>query len=38
MAEPIVSVGGGIRGMNLHLTPQDLVGALGAEVVDLGQA
>jgi Cys-tRNA(Pro)/Cys-tRNA(Cys) deacylase len=35
MAQPVVSVGGGIRGLNLHLTPADLVAALGAEVVDL---
>jgi Cys-tRNA(Pro)/Cys-tRNA(Cys) deacylase len=35
MAQPIVSVGGGMRGVNLHLAPADLVTALGAEVVDL---
>jgi len=33
--QPIVSVGGGVGGVNLHLTPEDLVSALGAEVVDL---
>jgi len=35
MAEPVVSVGGGIRGTNLHLSPADLVAALGASVADL---
>jgi Cys-tRNA(Pro)/Cys-tRNA(Cys) deacylase len=38
MAEPVVSVGGGIRGVNIHLAPADLVAAFNAEVVDLGQA
>jgi Cys-tRNA(Pro)/Cys-tRNA(Cys) deacylase len=35
MVEPVVSVGGGIRGLNLHLAPDDLVAALGASVADL---
>ena len=35
MSQPVVSVGGGIRGTNLHLAPADLVAALDAEVVDL---
>ena len=35
MAEPVVSVGGGARGVNLHVAPSDLVTALGAEVVDV---
>jgi Cys-tRNA(Pro)/Cys-tRNA(Cys) deacylase len=35
MSQPIVSVGGGIRGTNLHLTPPDLVAALRASVADL---
>jgi Cys-tRNA(Pro)/Cys-tRNA(Cys) deacylase len=35
MTQPVVSVGGGIRGVNLHLAPADLVTALGAEVVDV---
>jgi Cys-tRNA(Pro)/Cys-tRNA(Cys) deacylase len=35
MAQPVVSVGGGIRGVNLHLAPAELVSALGAEIVDL---
>ena len=30
-----VAIGGGIRGVNLHLDPSDLIGALGAEVADL---
>jgi Cys-tRNA(Pro)/Cys-tRNA(Cys) deacylase len=35
MSEPVVSVGGGVRGLNLHLTPDDLVAGLGASVADL---
>lgn len=35
MSEPTVSIGGGIRGTNLHLTPGDLVASLGASVADL---
>jgi Cys-tRNA(Pro)/Cys-tRNA(Cys) deacylase len=35
MDQPIVSVGGGVRGLNLHLAPADLVSALGGDVVDL---
>jgi Cys-tRNA(Pro) deacylase len=35
MSQPIVSVGGGIRGTNLHLTPADLAAALEATVADL---
>ena len=35
MAERVVSVGGGIRGVNLHFAPADLVAALGADVVDV---
>jgi Cys-tRNA(Pro)/Cys-tRNA(Cys) deacylase len=30
-----VAIGGGARGVNLHLAPQDLVRALGAQVVDV---
>ena len=33
--QPIVAIGGGARGVNLHLTPDDLVRVLGAEVVDV---
>jgi Cys-tRNA(Pro) deacylase len=35
MAQPIASVGGGIRGVNIHLAPEDLVASLGAAVADL---
>ena len=35
MAQPIVSVGGGAFGVNLHLQPADLVAALDAVVVDV---
>ncbi|MGE5228082.1 MAG: aminoacyl-tRNA deacylase [Planctomycetaceae bacterium] len=30
-----VAIGGGARGVNLHLAPEDLVKALGAQVVDV---
>jgi len=33
--QPVVAIGGGARGVNLHLAPADLVRALGAEVVGL---
>jgi Cys-tRNA(Pro)/Cys-tRNA(Cys) deacylase len=36
LAQPVVSIGGGIRGTSLHLAPADLVSALSAEVLDLG--
>src|SRR5918996_5137668 len=32
---PLVAIGGGKRGVNLHLAPQDLVTHLGAGVVDV---
>jgi Cys-tRNA(Pro)/Cys-tRNA(Cys) deacylase len=35
LAQPVVSIGGGIRGTSLHLAPADLVSALSAEVLDL---
>jgi Cys-tRNA(Pro) deacylase len=35
MSQPVVSVGGGARGVNLHLAPADLVAALHASVADL---
>lgn len=38
MDEPVVSVGGGIRGVNLQLAPADLVSALAASVADLSEA
>jgi Cys-tRNA(Pro)/Cys-tRNA(Cys) deacylase len=31
----VVAIGGGARGVNVHLTPADLVAAAGAEVVDI---
>lgn len=33
--QPVVGVGGGARGVNLHLAPGDLVAALDATVVDV---
>ena len=33
--QPVVTIGGGARGVNLHLAPADLVGALAATVVDV---
>jgi Cys-tRNA(Pro)/Cys-tRNA(Cys) deacylase len=35
LQQPIVAIGGGARGVNLHLSPSDLVAALGANVVDV---
>lgn len=37
LGQPVVTVGGGAHGVNLHLAPSDLVAALGAEVVDVTQ-
>lgn len=34
----VVSIGGGARGVNIHLEPQALVDHLGAEVVDVTEA
>jgi Cys-tRNA(Pro)/Cys-tRNA(Cys) deacylase len=31
----LVSIGGGVRGVNIHLAPGDLVSSLGASVVDV---
>ena len=33
--QPVVSIGGGARGVNLHLAPAELVRALDAAVVDV---
>jgi prolyl-tRNA editing enzyme YbaK/EbsC (Cys-tRNA(Pro) deacylase) len=33
----VVAIGGGAHGVNLHFAPDDLVAALGAEVVDVTQ-
>ena len=38
MGQPVVAIGGGARGVNLHLAPGDLVGALDAQVVDVSVA
>jgi len=35
MERPLVAIGGGVRGVNLHLAPDDLVSHLDAAVVDL---
>jgi Cys-tRNA(Pro) deacylase len=35
MGEPVAAIGGGARGVNLHLAPADLVATLGATVVDV---
>ena len=36
--QPVVAIGGGGFGINVHLVPKDLAAALGAEVVDVSQA
>jgi Cys-tRNA(Pro)/Cys-tRNA(Cys) deacylase len=33
--QPVVAIGGGARGVNLHFAPAELIEALGAEVVDI---
>jgi len=38
MAHEVVSVGGGVRGLNIHMAPADLVAALDAQVVDVTTA
>jgi Cys-tRNA(Pro)/Cys-tRNA(Cys) deacylase len=35
LEQPVVAVGGGARGVNLHLAPADLIAALNAAVVDV---
>lgn len=35
LEQPVVAIGGGARGVNLHLAPADLVAALSADVVDV---
>ncbi len=35
LEQPVVSVGGGVRGVSIHLAPADLVSSLEATVVDL---
>jgi Cys-tRNA(Pro)/Cys-tRNA(Cys) deacylase len=34
-ARPVVAIGGGARGVNVHLAPDDLVEVTGADVVDI---
>ena len=34
---PLVSIGGGARGVNLHVAPADLFAATTADVVDITQ-
>ena len=38
VGQPVVSIGGGAFGVNIHLAPADLVAALRAEVVDVSEA
>jgi Cys-tRNA(Pro)/Cys-tRNA(Cys) deacylase len=35
MGRPLVAIGGGAHGVNVHLAPADLVAALGADIADL---
>jgi Cys-tRNA(Pro) deacylase len=35
--EPVVSIGGGAFGVNLHVAPQDLANALSAQVADVSE-
>jgi Cys-tRNA(Pro)/Cys-tRNA(Cys) deacylase len=35
--QPVVAIGGGARGVNLHLAPADLISSLGAQVADVSQ-
>lgn len=35
LEQPMVAIGGGARGVNLHLEPRGLVDGLGAQVVDV---
>jgi Cys-tRNA(Pro)/Cys-tRNA(Cys) deacylase len=37
LGEPVVSIGGGARGVNIHVAPADLVATLKADVVDVTQ-
>jgi Cys-tRNA(Pro)/Cys-tRNA(Cys) deacylase len=38
VAEPVVSIGGGGFGINLHLAPADLIVALDARIADVSVA
>ena len=35
LEQPVVSIGGGVRGVNIHLSPAGLVDALDATVIDV---
>jgi prolyl-tRNA editing enzyme YbaK/EbsC (Cys-tRNA(Pro) deacylase) len=35
LEQPVVSIGGGARGVSLHLAPADLIATLGATAVDV---
>jgi Cys-tRNA(Pro)/Cys-tRNA(Cys) deacylase len=37
MRQPVVAIGGGDFGVNVHLTPADLVAALAADVVEVSE-
>jgi Cys-tRNA(Pro)/Cys-tRNA(Cys) deacylase len=37
VAQPVVAIGGGGFGLNIHLAPIDLVASLGAEVVEVSE-
>ena len=37
MAQPVVAIGGGAFGVNVHLAPADLVAALGADVANVSE-
>jgi Cys-tRNA(Pro)/Cys-tRNA(Cys) deacylase len=38
MGEPVVTIGGGARGVNLHLAPDELVRVLDAQVAEMSLA
>jgi Cys-tRNA(Pro) deacylase len=38
VGQEVVAIGGGARGVNLHLAPEDLIESLGADVVDVSIA
>jgi Cys-tRNA(Pro)/Cys-tRNA(Cys) deacylase len=38
MAQPVVSIGGGVRGVNIHAAPAELVATLAAQVADVTTA
>ncbi len=38
LERPLVAIGGGARGVNVHLVPADLIRVLGAGVADVTSA